>query len=153
MSAPRTLVVSLVALVTLSAAPGRPDNPAPTPSADDKPPAKAKDQPPAQLPTESAIMRAKVKESQALLDAIAREDFKKVREHASALARISDGAEFLNAHKAEEYMVQARMFRRIVGTMATKAEDRNIDGVMLAYMDMSNSCLKCHQYTRDRKRD
>jgi hypothetical protein len=145
--------VSLVALVTLSAAPGRPDNPATAPSADDKPPAKAKDDPPTKLPTESTIMRAKVKESQGLLDAIAREDFKKVREHASALARISDGAEFLNVHKTEEYMVQARMFRRIVGTMAAKAEDQNIDGVMLAYMDMSNSCLKCHQYTRNRKRD
>jgi len=37
--------------------------------------------------------------------------------------------------------------------MAEKADEKNIDGVRLAYLDMSTRCLKCHQYTRTRKRD
>jgi hypothetical protein len=141
----RILAVALVATMTLAATPGRPD---------DKKPAPQKPTPTLpRLPTEAEVMAAKVKHAQALLDAIACEDFKRIQAEATALVRISDGAEFLNYHKTEEYMVQARMFRRAVATMADKAADRNIDGVMLAYQDMSLRCLQCHQYTRTRKRD
>ena len=87
------------------------------------------------------------------LDALAREDFKRIKQEATALVRISDAAEFLNAHKTDDYRLQTATFRQSVATMADKAEARNIDGVMLAYLDMSARCVKCHQYTRTRKRD
>jgi hypothetical protein len=144
MRAPRLFATAAVALVTLSAAPGRPDDP--------KQPGGQKEQPP-KLPTAAEIMAAKLKHAQALIDALTREDFKQVEANAGALVRISDGAEFLNARKTEEYAVQARGFRETVSRMAAKARDRNIDGVMLAYLDMSTSCLRCHQYTRNRKKD
>jgi cytochrome c556 len=115
-------------------------------------PARTSEQPP-KLPTEAEIMAAKVKHAQVLLDALAREDFKRIKEQATALVRISDAAEFLNAHKTDEYRLQAAAFRQSVATMVEKADAKNIDGVMLAYMDMSNRCLKCHQYTRNKKRD
>ena len=140
----RLLSLAAVAAIALISAPGRSDEPKRTGDKKD---------PPAKLPTEAEIMAAKLKHAQGLIDAITREDFKKVDEHATALVRISTGAEFLNARKTEEYEFQARMFRRTVSKMSDKAKDRNIEGVMLAYNEMSNSCLKCHQYTRDKKRD
>lgn len=143
MTPTRVTGLILVALLTVTAAPGRPD---------DKKPADPKPAQP-RLPTEAEVMAAKVKHAQAVLEAIAREDFKRIEAEATALVRISDGAEFLNYHKTEEYMVQARMFRRTLATMADKARQKNIDGVMLAYQDMSVRCLQCHQYTRNRKRD
>lgn len=148
MSATRILGVLLVTAATLAAGPGGPGTAAP----DDEKPAKP-EPPQPKLPTEAEVMAAKSKHAQVLLDAIAREDFKRIRDEANALVRIGDGAEFLNAHKTEEYTVQARQFRRTMATMAEKAEAKNIDGVMLAYLEMSNQCLRCHQYTRDRKRD
>ncbi len=30
-----------------------------------------------------------------------------------------------------------------------KAKDKNLDGVTLAYMDLTMSCVRCHQYVRD----
>jgi hypothetical protein len=144
MRAPRLFATAAVALVALSAAPGRPGEP--------KQPGGQKD-PPQKLPTASEIMLAKLKHAQTLIDALTREDFGQVEKNATALVRISDGAEFLNARRTEEYVVQARGFRETVSRMAVKARDRNIDGVMLAYLDMSTSCLKCHQYTRNRKKD
>jgi hypothetical protein len=139
----RPLAYALAAVLALAVAPDRP-----AASADDK-----KDPPPVKLPTEAEIMAAKLKHSQALIDALAREDFPKLEEHATALVRISNGAEFLNAHKTEEYALQARLFRRAAATLAERAHDRRLEGALLAYLEMSVSCVKCHQYTRTRKRD
>lgn len=136
----RHMSFACVAAMSLLATSGRTDEP------------KQKD-PPAKLPTEAEIMAAKLRHAQTLIDAITHEDFKKVEENATALVRISNGAEFLNARKTEEYAFHSRAFRQTVSRMAEKAKDRNIDGVMLAYQEMSSSCLRCHQHTRDRKRD
>lgn len=103
MGSVRLLSLTAVAAIALISAPGRSDEPKPT---GDKKNSAAK------LPTEAEIMAAKLKHAQGLIDAITREDFKKVDEHATALVRISTGAEFLNARKTEEYEFQARMFRR-----------------------------------------
>jgi cytochrome c556 len=136
----RSLSLACVAILSLLTNSGRSDEPKP------------QDQP-AKLPTEAEIMAAKLKHAQFLLDAITHEDFKKVEENATALVRISNGAEFLNARRTEEYAFQSRSFRIAMTRMAEKARARNIDGVMLAYQEMSNNCLRCHQHTRDKKRD
>ena len=138
MSSTRLLGSLLIALATLAAAPARSNSPAEQPK---------------KLPTEAEIMAAKVKHSQVLLDALARDDFKRIKQEATALIRISDAAEFLNAHKTDEYRLQTAAFRESVAAMADKAEAKNMDGVLLAYLDMSSRCVKCHQYTRTRKRD
>lgn len=108
---------------------------------------------PAKLPTEAEVMAAKLKHAQALIDAITHEDFKRVEESATALERISTGAEFFNARKTDEYVFQARAFRQSVARMAEKAHDKNSDGVLLAYQEMSANCVRCHQHTRAKKRD
>ena len=41
-------------------------------------------------------------------------------------------------------------FRRPAEAMVKKAKERNIDGVMVAYNDLTLSCLKCHQAMRDK---
>lgn len=138
MSSTRLLGTLAIGLVALAAAPARSKLPVEQPQ---------------KLPSLAEIMVAKVKHSQILLDALAREDFKRIKDEATALVRISDAAEFLNAHKTDEYRLQTAVFRQSVATMADKAEARNIDGVLLAYLDMSARCVKCHQYTRTRKRD
>ena len=86
-------------------------------------------------------------------DAITHDDFKRVEESATALERISTGAEFFNGRKTEEYAFQARAFRQSVSRMAEKAKDKNTDGVLLAYQEMSANCVRCHQHTRIKKRD
>jgi hypothetical protein len=34
-----------------------------------------------------------------------------------------------------------------------KAKDKNIDGVALAYVDVTLSCVRCHEYVREHRRD
>ena len=66
---------------------------------------------------------------------------------------LSQAAEFLNAYKSREYEIQINIFRRAAETVSKKAKDKNLDGVTLAYVDMTMTCLKCHQHTRDPKAD
>ena len=42
------------------------------------------------------------------------------------------------------------VFRRSAETMARRARERNLDGATLAYLDLTMTCVKCHQTTRDR---
>lgn len=144
----RIRVLGLVLIVSLAAgaAPGRP---ADVPPKDDK-----KDkQPKPRLPAGHELMRAKLKHAQAVLEGLALGDFKMISSGADELAKLSQAVEFLTAYKSREYEVQITLFRRSAETMSQKAQAHNLDGVTLAYVDMTMTCLKCHQHTRDPKRD
>ena len=134
----RTLVVALV--LTLMATHGRSENP-------------QKEKQPPSLPNEAQVMQVKLKRAQALLEALAKEDYKQLEESANSLVRISKATEFLRAYKTEEYEFQARVFQRSAEALAAKAKEKNLDGATLAYMDMTMSCVACHNHFRGKKRD
>jgi cytochrome c556 len=104
-------------------------------------------------PNEADVMKVKLKRSQALLEALVKEDFKTLEENADSLVRISDSTAFMRAYKTEEYELQAQVFKRTAIALAAKAKDKNMDGVTLAYTEMTLSCVKCHNYFRGRKKD
>lgn len=147
----RLSVLSLGLIVSMSvgAAPGRPDRSSDVPPKGDK----KDDRPRPRLPAGHELMRAKLKHAQAVLEGLALGDFRMVAAAADELAKVSQAAEFLNAYKSREYEVQINIFRRAAETVAKKARDRNLDGVTLAYVDVTMTCLKCHQHTRDPKAD
>jgi hypothetical protein len=144
MFASRTLAIAVVAILALASAHGLSQNPK----------KEQKDKPDAlPLPNEAQVMQVKLQRFQALLEAITREDYKAMEANASSLARIVEMTAFLRAYKTEEYEVQARAFKRAAVTLAAKAEDKNLDGATLAYLDMTMGCVKCHNHFRGKKRD
>ncbi|MCI0701751.1 MAG: hypothetical protein L0241_11765 [Planctomycetia bacterium] len=144
MSATRFLAFVAVGLVALLTSPILADPPK------QKEPPKS-DTPP--IPDEATIMKAKLKHSQVLLEALTREDYKKLNEEANALVRISDLETFLRAYKTEKYRIHAATFKESAELLAAKAKEKNLDGATVAYTDMTLSCVKCHNYIRGRKRD
>jgi cytochrome c556 len=40
-------------------------------------------------------------------------------------------------------------FRRAAEKIIDKAKAKNIDGVTLAYFEMTMSCVRCHEYVRE----
>jgi hypothetical protein len=139
MFTPRNLAIAVAGLLTLSAAHG---------------PAQNKDKvDPPPLPSEQQVMQVKLKRAQALLEALAKEDFKAMEQSATSLAEISRATAFLRAYKTEEYELQARVFQRSADTLAAKAKDKNLDGATLAYLGMTQSCVACHNHFRGKKRD
>ena len=147
----RLAVVVAVAVFGVLAVGGH--SPARHPAEKDIPKPKAEDRPRIPLPKGHELMAAKLKESQTVLEGIALGDFPKVEKASIALARISQAAEFLNAGKSKEYELQINLFRRAAETVTQKAKDKNIDGVVLGFQDMTMTCVKCHQHTRDNKPD
>jgi cytochrome c556 len=134
----RALALTIPGLLAFTVAPGHSESPQKDPPV---------------LPSEAQIMQVKLKRAHALLEALTKEDYKTLEENANSLVRISDGTEFLTAYKTAEYQFQAQVFKRNAETLATKARAKHLDGATLAYVELTLSCVKCHNTFRGKKRD
>src|SRR5262245_32726584 len=98
------------------------------------------------------LMRKKLKHSQLILEGVAVGDFKKVSESADELVLISRDAEWAAAAiKSPRYEIFSNQFRDNADDLIKKAKDKNLDGVALAYVDLTLTCVKCHKYVREER--
>jgi len=95
------------------------------------------------------LMAAKLKESQTLLEGLATNKLETVQKSAEELLRISKAAQFRKAITTAQYEYHANAFQRAAETVIEKAKAKNLDGATLGYLDMTMTCVKCHQYTRE----
>jgi hypothetical protein len=126
---------------------GRSDVP---PKGEEKAPMKFSD---IKVPTKKQVMAAKLKETQAVLEGITVNDLGKVSTASDELILVTRANDFLNAYKGEEYQFHLKTFRKAALAVGKKARDKNLDGVMVAYNDLTLSCVKCHQAMRDKEFD
>jgi 7-cyano-7-deazaguanine synthase in queuosine biosynthesis len=103
---------------------------------------------PKDTPRPNKLMQEKLKNAQTLLEGLATNDFDKIKDCAQELIRISKAAEFA-AYKTPMYEVHTNNFRRAAETIVQKAKDKNIDGATLAYVDMTLTCIRCHEHCRE----
>lgn len=95
------------------------------------------------------LMIDKLQAAQKLLEGIALAKFDKIERHADDLIRISKTAEWINAGKSPRYEMYSNEFQRAAEAIVKKAKAKNMDGVTLAYFDLTNSCVRCHQHLRE----
>jgi cytochrome c556 len=96
----------------------------------------------------SMIMKEKLKTSQKLLEGIALANFKTVTTSAEDLIRLTNTEEWM-IHKTPKYELFTNEFRRAAENVIAKAKVKNIDGVTLAYFELTMSCVRCHTYVRE----
>jgi hypothetical protein len=106
------------------------------------------DKPKKALPKANALMVEKLKNSQNLLEGLATNDFDKIQQSADELIRISKAAEW-GVIKTPMYEVHTNNFRRSAEEIIKKSKAKNIDGATLAYVDMTLTCVRCHQHCRE----
>jgi cytochrome c556 len=94
------------------------------------------------------LMHSKVKNSQALLEGLALADYGRIRRSAEELIRLSNTAEWVII-KTPQYDLHSNEFRRAAEVIVAKAKAKNLDGVALAYGDLTRSCVRCHEYVRE----
>ncbi len=94
------------------------------------------------------LMRNKLLYAQRLLEGMALADFTKINQSAEELIQLSKSAEWL-VYRTPRYEMHSNDFRRAAEKIAQKAQAKNIDGVALAYMDLTMSCVRCHEYVRE----
>lgn len=95
------------------------------------------------------LMAAKLKEAQSVLEGLTLNDLAKVQKSAEELLRISKEAQFRKALNTPAYDLHANNFQRAAETVIAKAKEKNLDGATLAYVDMTITCVRCHQHTRE----
>jgi hypothetical protein len=124
------LSLALVAAVALVGAP-----------ADDKP--KPKDE-----PKKPSVMQRKLAHSQKALEALTTNNFKLLGTSAEGLIEcVQDESWKIN--ETRKYLTYTNDFLHRAENLKKAAKDRNIDAAALAYVDMTLTCVKCHQFLRE----
>lgn len=110
--------------------------------ADDKP--KPKDEPKKKL----TVMQRKLMYAEKVLEGLAVNDFAKIDSAADGLiACVKD--ETWKINETEKYVAHTQDFLRRVQGLKKATKDKNIDAAALAYVDMTLTCVRCHQYLRE----
>jgi len=98
----------------------------------------------------SKIMQEKLKNSQKVLEGIALGDYDKITRSAEELIQLTKLEEW-HVIKTPRYEMHSNEFCRAAELVIQKAKAKNLDGVTLAYFELTMSCVRCHQYVREVK--
>ena len=98
------------------------------------------------------MMQKKLKSAHIVLDGVVVSDFKKVAQGGEELIRLAK-SETWQLIRSPHYDRHSAEFIRTTDNLVKKAKEKNMDGTALAYVEMTLSCVRCHQYVRDYRRD
>jgi hypothetical protein len=105
-----------------------------------------------QVPTMKTSMRAKLANSQRLLESVVKGDFAAIGRDADALGRLTE-QEMISWRLAvqPDYAKQATLFVLSVRGLQGAAASRNIDAAIHEYNALISSCAQCHAHVRRSK--
>jgi hypothetical protein len=93
------------------------------------------------------FMRAKLTHSQKLIEGLTTENYDELAKHSQELALLSQATNW-NVLMTKDYLQHSLEFRRAASALTKAAQEKNLDGATLAYVDMTMKCVRCHQYVR-----
>jgi hypothetical protein len=126
----------IVAFLAASASLGFAAEPAPKEQTKAKPDAK-----------HSIIMEQKLKYTQQILAGLTNEDFAEIEKNAQILNTIGLLESWLRAD-SDAYRAQLKIYRFANDELIRLSKDKNLEGVSLAYVQLSLSCVNCHSHIR-----
>jgi hypothetical protein len=94
------------------------------------------------------LMRDKLKYANQVLDGLALEDFSKIAASAEMMRMISKAASW-HVLDSDEYNHLSKDFQEQAADLERHAKQKNLDAAALDYMRMSLTCVQCHKYMRD----
>jgi hypothetical protein len=94
------------------------------------------------------LMQRKLQASQKVLEGIALNDFDKISKSAEDLLLISKATDW-KVVRTPAYELYSNEFRRNVDNLVRMAREKNLDGAVLSYLDLTLNCVKCHKYVRE----
>jgi hypothetical protein len=92
-------------------------------------------------------MQKKLEYSQSVLRGLAEGDFEAIKMSSGQLRTLSKVEGFVR-RKNPEYRAQLHTFERVCDEMGRYAERENLEGVNLAFNQLTMSCVTCHQLLR-----
>ena len=100
-----------------------------------------------QLPRLDSLMEEKLEHAQDLLEAMILADYDAVERSSNELIRVSEDSQW-SPSQDPGYLRRARDFRETANTLIEQAKAGHADGVALAYMEMTLTCIQCHKRLR-----
>lgn len=98
------------------------------------------------------MMQKKLRITHSVLDGVAVGDFQRVTHGSDELIRLAK-SETWQLSLSPRYEMHSAEFIRATERLRSKAREKNMDGVALAYVEMTLSCLRCHQSVREQQPD
>ncbi|MBC8353192.1 MAG: cytochrome c [Planctomycetes bacterium] len=92
-------------------------------------------------------MKQKLKYSQEILNGLAQEDYELITKNAMTMKGLNKIEAFVR-QKPEGYRTQLKTFQFSVNELVRSAENENLDGAVLAFTQMTISCVNCHKQLR-----
>lgn len=104
--------------------------------------------------TRAEFMRQKLDLSRDLLDGLTREDFAKVAKSAKSLKALSEDAAWSDPvlKLKSRYGWFSLEFQDLADEIAARAEEKNLEGATLGYLQLAANCVRCHRHVRDGKK-
>ena len=96
----------------------------------------------------AAFMRAKLGHADHVLEGLAVADFEMIERAAQELSLASLDSNW-QVLQTEDYVRQSAEFRRACDALKKAAQEKNLDGAALAWVDVTLKCVQCHKYVRD----
>jgi hypothetical protein len=96
----------------------------------------------------AGFMRAKLGHSQNVLEGLSTADYDLIERGAQELSLASLDSNW-QVLQTEDYVRQSAEFRRACDALKKAAQDKNLDGATVAWMDVTLKCVQCHKYVRD----
>jgi hypothetical protein len=99
-------------------------------------------------PKPSIVMEKKTEYSQDMLKALMNDDFDRL-ERDVKLMQVFTRLEEMYRAKTPGYQEQLTKFRNSVTALSKSVEEKNQEGASQAYVDMVQSCIRCHRIIRN----
>jgi len=94
------------------------------------------------------FMRLKLGHTQKIVEGLALGNFDLISQNAKEIGNLTRHENW-RVYQTPEYGIYSADFQRITDSLVKAADDENLDGAALAYVEMTLSCVKCHKYTRN----
>jgi len=93
------------------------------------------------------FMRAKLANSQSVLEGLTTEDYELIRTGAQRMIVMAKAAEW-SPYGGDEYAQDTAKFVDSAQELIKHAKDKNLDGATLSYLQLTMNCVSCHKHFR-----
>jgi hypothetical protein len=96
-------------------------------------------------------MQKKLEYSERILAGLVSRDFDRMAKTAHSMGALSHIEKWVHGN-TKEYRAQLQVFQNANDQLERMAENENLDGAALAYVQLTLSCVNCHKVVRDGQR-
>jgi cytochrome c556 len=93
-------------------------------------------------------MKKKMEYSEKILAGLAKADFEAIEKNARSMNSLSQIESWVRAG-TPAYKAQLATFRSANKSLIRMAQEEDVDGATLAFMQLTQSCVQCHKLIRD----